>query len=332
VATLSVGVSDDLSGVKFVFGTVRSPSEAAIMPFSAQDEGGTGVFTSRIAIPQRAETGDWFVGSLQLVDKADNPLNLAFTKATIPPGGALRVSSDESDSTAPDVHHVAIEKGTVAAGESNQITVDVDDDRSGVASVTGTFQSPSRAAFIPFGCRQIGDHSWSGDVAIPANADCGEWTLRQLRVADKANNTAYLTVESPQVGPVSFAVSGGGACDADPPVIDALYVSPATVSNAAASEVTLTVTVHDEGSGVDSLSGRIEGPVSADGQVPKIYFGSKADAKNPDAPLIAKVPVPQHAGAGVWRVAFVQVMDKAHNTRNYNSGDPALVNASFTVD
>jgi hypothetical protein len=331
-ATLSIGASDDLSGVKFVFGTVRSPSEAAIMPFTAQDQGGSGVFTSPIAIPRQAETGNWFVGSLQIVDKADNPLNLVFTKGTVPPGGALRVSSDESDSTAPDVHRVSIEKGTVAAGENNQITVEVDDDRSGVASVTGTFQSPSKAAFLPFGCRQIGEHAWTGDVVIPANADCGEWTLRQLRVADKANNTAYLTADSPQVGPVSFVVSGGGGCDADPPVIDGLYVAPGVVSNAAASEVSLTFTVHDEGSGVDSLSGRIEGPVSANGLVPKIYFASKADAKNPDAPLIAKFSVPQHAASGVWRVAFVQVMDKAHNTRNYNIGDPALVNASFIVE
>ena len=171
-----------------------------------------------------------------------------------------------------------------------------------------------------------------GDVPVPADADCGEWTLRQLRVADKANNTAFLAADSREVGHVSFVVSGGGACDSDPPVIDALYVSPAIVSNAVASEVSLTFTVHDDVSGVDSLYGRIEGPVSTDGQVPKIYFASKLDPKNPDAPMTAKFPVSQHAAAGMWKVAFVQVTDKARNTRTYNIGDPALVNASFMVE
>lgn len=331
-ATLLVGVTDDLSGVKLVFGTLRSPSEVAIVPFSAQDPAGSGVFTAKIAIPRQAETGDWFVGSLQIMDKANNPLNLVYAKATVPPGGSLRVTSDDSDSAAPDVHRVSVDKGTVGAGEKVHVIVDVSDDRSGVASVTGTFQSPSRSAYVPFVCRESGESTWAGDVPIPPNADCGDWTLSQIRAADKANNTAYLTGGSPQLGNVGFVVSGGGGCDADPPVIDSLFFSPARVSNAAASEITLTFSIHDDGSGVGSLSGRIEGPVSADGQVPKIFFAWASDPRRPDAPIAASISVPQFAARGLWSVVLVQVMDKARNTRTYNKGDGALLNASFMVD
>jgi hypothetical protein len=332
VATLLIGVTDDLSGVKLVFGTLRSPNETAIVPFSAQDEAGSGVFTARIAIPRQAETGDWFVGNLQITDKANNPLNLVYAKATVPPGGSLRVTSDDSDSVAPDVHRVSVDKGAVGAGEKIQIVVEVDDDRSGVASVTGTFQSPSKAAYVPFVCRESGGSTWVGDISIPASAACGEWTLNQLRVADKANNTAYLTGGAPQLGNVGFVVSGGGDCDSEPPVIDTLFFSPARVSNAAASEMTLSFSIHDDGSGVGSLSGRIEGPVSANGQVPKIFFAWASDPRNPDAPMTARISVPQFAARGTWSVALVQVMDKARNTRTYNKGDPALVNASFMVE
>jgi len=332
VTVFSVGATDDLSGVRSVFGTVRSPSGAAVVPFAAQDAAGSGVLSAKIVIPLHAETGDWFVWTLQIVDKAGNPLVLAFAKTTVPPGGAVRVFSADSDSTAPDVHGVSIDKRTVGAGERTQIVVDVDDDRSGVASVTGMFESPSKAAFIPFNCRPNGEVSWMGDVQIPANADCGEWTLRQLRVADKANNTAFLTSDSPQVGRVSFVVSGGGACDSDPPFIDAMSVSPAIVSNASPTEVILTITAHDEGSGVASLSGRYEGPVSSSGQVPRIFFACAPDPKNPDAPMTARISVPQFAAKGIWRVSLLQILDKARNTRSYNSNDPALVNASFTVE
>lgn len=332
-AMLSIGCTDDLSGVKLVYGTLRSPSGAAILPFSARDATGSGVFSTPIAIPARGEAGDWFVAHLQIVDKAENALALSFVRATVPDGGALRVVSDESDATAPDVHRVSIVNGSVGAGEKNRIVVDVDDDRSGVAQVTGAFQSPSKSAFIPFTCHPNGDSvSWEGDVLVPENADCGEWTLRQLRVLDKANNSAFLSMDDPQVGRVSFIVSGGGACDAEAPVVDGLYFSPTAVSNATAAEITATVMTHDDRTGVASLSGWIDGPVAANGQSPRIYFECAPDSKDKDAPMTSRIIVPQFAAQGVWRVTLVQVSDKARNTRSYNRDDPALRDAFFTVD
>jgi hypothetical protein len=329
-AILSVGASDDLSGVKSIFGTIRSPSESAVLPFVAQDPGGGGVYTANIAIPKHAETGDWFVGTLQIVDRADNPLNVAYLKGGTPPGGALRVVSSESDSTAPTVHRVVVVKPTVSGGEHNTIEIDVDDDRSGVGQVSGTFQSPSKSAYIPFNCRANGDTSWVGDVPVPANADCGEWSLRQLRVTDKANNSAYLTFESPELANVGFLVSGGGGCDPDPPVIDGVNVAPTYVSSG--SQVVITISAHDDGSGVSSLTGRFEGPVAANGQVPRIYFQGKPDPKNPDAPMVATITIPQLAGKGIWRVAAIEITDKANNNRVYNSNDPVLANAFVTVE
>jgi len=330
---LSVGTTDDLSGVKFVYGSVRSPSGAAMLPFSARDVTGGGVFSATIVIPARGETGDWFVANLQIVDKAENSLAMSFVRATVPEGGALRVVSDDSDSMAPDVHRVSVVKGSVDAGERNQIVVDVDDDRSGVAQVTGAFQSPSKSAFIPFTCTHNGESpTWEGDVRIPENADCGEWTLRQLRVADKANNSAFLSMDAPQVGRVSFLVSGGGGCDSEPPVVDALYFSPASVSNATVAEILVTVRAHDDGSGVASLSGWIDGPVATNGQAPRIYFECMPDPREKDGPMTARITVPQFAAKGVWKVTLAQVADKARNTRAYNRDDPALRDAIFTVD
>jgi hypothetical protein len=169
-------------------------------------------------------------------------------------------------------------------------------------------------------------------VRIPENADCGEWTLRQLRVVDKANNSSFLSMDAPQVGRVSFLVSGGGGCDAEPPVVDALFFSPATVSNANAAEITVIVRAHDEGSGVASLSGWIDGPVATNGQAPRIYFECMPDPRDKDGPMTARITVPQFAAKGLWKVTLAQVADKARNTRAYNRDDPALKDATFTVD
>jgi hypothetical protein len=331
VAVLTIGASDDLSGVKAVFGTIRSPSESAVVPFVGVDAGGTGVFTANVTIAKKAETGDWFVGTVQIMDRADNPMNASFVKGTVPPGGTLRVVSAESDSTAPTVHRISLAKSTVAGGERNQVEVDVDDDNSGVASVNGTFQSPSKVAFIPFSCTMTTDGVWGGAVPVPQSAECGQWTLRNVRVTDKANNAAVLAADSPLVAGVGFAVSGGGGCDAEPPTIDSVSVAPNTVSNAAQSQVEITIVAHDDGSGVGQLTGRVEGPVGASGQPPRIFFSAQPDPRNPDAPMVAKITVPALAAVGVWRIAVIEITDKAHNTRPYYPSDPALANATFTV-
>lgn len=331
VAVLSIGASDDLSGVKSVFGTIRSPSEAAVVPFVGLDAGGGGVFTTSVSIPKKAETGNWFVGTLQITDRANNPLNASFVKGNVPPGGVLHVVSAESDSTAPTVHRVSLAKPTVAGGERNQIEVDVDDDSSGVASVNGTFQSPSKVAFIPFSCTMTTDGVWGGAVPVPPAAECGQWTLRNLRVTDKANNAAVLAADSPLLAGVGFAVSGGGACDSEPPTIDSVYVAPNAVSTAVASEVTITIMAHDDGSGVAQLTGRVEGPIAASGQAPRIFFSAQPDPRSPDAPMVVKITVPPQSGVGIWRIAVIEITDKAHNTRPYYATDPALANATFTV-
>jgi hypothetical protein len=330
--TLSIGSTDDLSGVKLVYGSVRSPSGTATLQFGARDAGSSGVFVATIVIPAQAETGDWFVANLQIVDKADNALALVFARATVPEGGALRVVSEDSDSKPPNVRRVFLVKGAVDAGESNRIVVEVDDDRSGVALVMGAFQSPSKAAFIPFTCAPSEGPSWEADVPVPVHADCGEWTLRQLRVVDKANNSEFLSMDAPQIGHVGFIVSGGGACDSEPPFVDSIFFAPSIVSNAAAATVVLTIAAHDDASGVASISGWIEGPVATNGQAPRMPFAATPDPRDAEAPMIARITVPQFAAQGIWRVTVAQVSDKARNTRTYNKDDPALREANFRVE
>ena len=70
--------------VKLVFRTLRKPERDGHRPFQRARRGRQRrAFTARIAIPRQAETGDWFVGNLQITDKANNPLNLVYAKATV---------------------------------------------------------------------------------------------------------------------------------------------------------------------------------------------------------------------------------------------------------
>jgi hypothetical protein len=61
-------------------------------------------------------------------------------------------------------------------------------------------------------------------------------------------------------------------------------------------------------------------------------FAATSDPRDPEAPMIARITVPQFAAQGIWRVTIAQVSDKARNTRTYNRDDPALREAHFTVE
>lgn len=330
--TLLITVHDDLSGVRHVTGNLRSPGGTAIVTFEGQGESGGNVFVASIAIPKHAETGLWYVTNLFVPDRADNTLIATYTAATAPAGGALRVVSQQSDSTAPEVRGATLEKVAVKDGESDVITVDVEDDVSGVATVSGTFQSFAKSAFIPFACRlNPNSGMWDGSFAIPGNASCGEWTLQQLRVADKAGNIATISGTDPRLSRAGFFVMADGDCDSNAPTIDSFVLSPTVVSNEAPSAITITAQIRDEGTGAISAVGWASGPVGANGQPPQISFSCTRRPTDPQDLWTGRIIVSPYAARGSWQIRRVRVQDKALNTRDYTADDPVLAGVTFEV-
>jgi hypothetical protein len=332
-ATLTVQASDDLSGVKSIWGEIRSPNRLATLPFGSRDLGDGNVFSFAITIPREAETGVWYVSWISLTDGADNSsLIQAPSAATAPRGGTLTVNSLEPDSAPPEVLGVWFDKTTVDGGEKNVIRVEARDDRSGVASMRGACQSPSKSALIWFECSLNTESGiWEGNFLVPKNAECGNWSVQQLGVTDKAGNTTLLTGDSPLLARAGFQVAFRSDCDSIPPTLDALDLSPTIVSNETATEVLVTARVYDEGSGAVTMTGWFVGPVAEGGQAPKNYFSCSPDPKDPEAPWTGKVQVPPFAARGTWKVGVIRLEDRAHNFREYTSADPVVSGRVFEV-
>jgi hypothetical protein len=333
VTTLTIQASDDLSGVKSVSGEIRSPNGLATLPFWSRDAGGGNTFTFAITIPREAESGVWYVSWISLTDGAANSsLVQAPSAAAAPPGGTLTVSSSESDSTPPEVLQIWFDRATVDGGEKNVIRVEARDDSSGVTSITGACQSRSKSALIWFTCALNAESgTWEGDVPIPSTADCGNWGVQQLAAKDKAGNTTLLMGDSPLVARAGFQVSFRADCDATSPTLDAFDLSPTIVSSETATEILVTATVYDEGSGAVAMTGWFEGPVAEGGQVPKNYFRCSPDPNDPEAPWTGKVLVPQFAAKGTWKVGVIRLEDKARNFREYTPADPVVSGRVFEV-
>ena len=331
-STLTVTMTDDLSGAASVVVYLRSPSRAATIAFQTTPADTTGnLFTATVTVPAKAETGDWYICEIHAADRADNAMVATFTPPNVPAGGTLRVSSADSDSMPPVVHYVSVDKGSVMGGDTNVIRVNVDDDQSGVALVLGHFESPSSLANIQFTCHAGTEPgTWEGEFTIPANATCGEWTLGFLRTTDKAGNSIDLKKDAPALSRVGFGVSSRD-CDTTPPMLESFSLAPSVVSNQSRSEVVVTLSIHDEGTGTTSVTGTFLGPVATNGRPPKIPFTCAPSSADPEAPWTARVVVPQYAAQGTWRVDLLRLQDRALNVREYKIDDPELASALFEV-
>ena len=79
------------------------------------------------------------------------------------------------------------------------------------------------------------------------------------------------------------------------------------------------------------MSGWAKGPVSTNGEYPRIMFSCVPNPNDHSAPWTGKILVPPFAAKGTWRVGLVRLQDKASNTRDYTSDDPVLSQGVYEV-
>jgi hypothetical protein len=329
-STVIVVATDDLSGVRNVSGSISSPSGKALGAFAFQKDEDSSQWIGHAQIPKDAEGGMWHLSFLSMTDNANNTANLTAASGTIPATAALRVISSTSDSTPPTLRRAWLDKRTVSEGEHNTLFIEATDEQSGVSVVGGVFQSPSKIARIGFGCRQEqGSDIWDCDIVLPKCVDCGNWTLEQIQLQDKANNQAVFRQSDPNVANIAFT-AGGTSCDSTPPVLQSVSLSPTAVSNAQDSIVIITATITDDMCGVQNASGAVAGPAGDNGQPPRVYFPMAPLDDQPNV-FQGKAIIPKTSAKGAWNLVWFTVVDKANNPRTYSTGDPVLANAKFTV-
>ena len=321
---LAIVANDNMSGVRVISGTIASPT-GGLQGFAVQREGETSRYSTRISVPKDAPEGLWRVMYLSLSDNAGNTATLSANQGTLANAG-FRVVSSQSDTKAPTLRAVWLDRVSMRAGEKNVVFVQADDEGTGVSVVSGVFQSPSKFARIGFGCHP-GDQAWSCDFVPPASADCGEWKLEQIQLQDKANNMATVRSDNQLVAAVRLTM-GGSDCDSQPPQMQTIVLDRNVVSNAAKSSIGVIAQVSDDMSGVASITGQVTGPSTTSG-TPRLYF-SLAQGQDPNT-WTGQIVVPAMAAKGQWEIAWVQILDKANNLKTYSRTDPVLRTAVFNV-
>jgi len=322
---LTIAATDDLSGVRVISGTIATPT-GGLQGFALQRESPESPrYTTRIAVPKDAPEGLWHITYLSLSDNAGNTATLSSNQGTLAAAG-FRVSSSKSDTKAPTLSAVWLDRVAMRAGEKNTVFVQASDEGTGINLISGVFQSPGKFARIGFGCH-AGEQAWACDFTPPASADCGEWKLEQIQLQDKANNMATIRSDNPLIQAIRLNM-GGNDCDSKPPELQSLVLDRGGVSNAEKSTIGVTATVMDDLSGVASISGQVTGPSSPKG-TPRLYFSMSAGG-DPNI-WVGQIIVPALAAKGQWEVAWIQILDKANNLKTYSRSDPVLQRAVFGV-
>lgn len=317
--TLTAVVTDNLSGVRGVSGVIVSPS-GALQGFSCRREGDR--YVASIAVPKEAAAGEWSIRYMTLSDNASNSVNLNAAQAR----ASFTVVSSRSDSTAPLLRDVRIDRAAMTAGEANTIRVVAEDDKSGVAQVSGVFVSPSKTARLGFGCRDAGG-TWECNMTPPKCLDCGLWQLEQVQVQDKANNLATFRMDNPIVSRINLDITGE-SCDSEPPLLQSLVLNPLVVSNLEGGAIRVEALLADEGCGVASLSGQAVPPDGVGGQ--RAYFS--LEPAGDGRMFVGTIRIDKFAAKGQWTIAWMQALDKGHNLRQYATNHPVIARVTFRVE
>jgi len=148
---------------------------------------------------------------------------------------------------------------------------------------------------------------------------------------DKANNMVAVRNDNPLVANVRLNLVSDG-CDSKPPVVQAVALD--NTHTTAPGIVNVTVQATDDNSGVASISGHFifTGSVAPGSQPPRLYFSCRPSGGEGNAlTWTGPVAIPDKAAKGVWKLAALQVLDKANNLKLYASNDAVTASVQFVV-
>jgi hypothetical protein len=313
-----VQATDNLSGVSSVSGTARSPSRAAVLSFRCQRSGSEESFVGTLAIPDRAEMGRWYLTYLRIADKVYNSKTYS-TNSALLTNSYFEVVGSDSDNVPPEVIAVYLTPFEVDGGGRVQVTVEAEDDKSGVARISGVLMSPSKHARLSFSCRNEGEiNMFHGYFILPEDAESGHWTLEYLRAQDEARNAkTFNRANYPSMFDNASVHVYTDSSDSQPPTLDNLMTYPSTVAYEETAEI--IVYASDDISGISSISGGLRSPSGK----ALTHFSCIYDQQNHE--YKAEVIIPTNAEIGLWRVDYIRMIDKARNEIDYVYHKSALV-------
>lgn len=222
----------------------------------------------------------------------------------------LEEDDRETDLIPPQLLTVDFFPAQVQDGEETTFGAIVNDNLSGVRSVSGVITSPS-GSLQGFACTREGEtNRFVARINVPKDAPEGTWLVKYLTLSDNASNSVNLNQTQGSLPPsASFRVTSN-APDSKGPELTGVWLDRQAMR--AGEKNTLFVQASDEKSGISFASGVFISP----GKAARIGFGCRAGSTGVwECPLTP----PTCLDCGVWALEQIQLQDKANNMTTYRS-------------
>ncbi len=354
--TATLQVTDDLSGVNYMYVYFQSPSgQYQDQYLSSFDRiAGTqfdGAYQADVEIPQFSEAGTW-QAYVYVYDAVGNYSYIS-TSALADGGFATDLTvTSTPDTTAPTVAGLTITPSSIDVSSGDQVlTIDLHltDDLSGVdidqayvylqSEANQQRQQSSGYYFTLIGGADL-DGMWQASMTIPQYSEDGVWNL-DLWLVDKAANRTYLdytTLAGMGFTP-SFTVTAAPE-DTTAPQLSNLTFTPSVIDTSAGAQyVDVSLDLTDDQAGVDFWADY------GDSYYHGVQFRSPSAGQNHGACCTAwsltsgtvlngtwqaTIYFPQYSEAGTWKARLIQVSDRVHNWFNMEADQ--IEAAGFSAD
>jgi hypothetical protein len=335
VVNITIDAVDDKSGIARYVEDVGSSAICFITPngnerwLSTTLEGGKLIASLRIS--EYSEPGEWKIKYMDLIDAAGNLKSIGnigveedwIAETRDLSRGHFTVYDTIADTLAPELKTVTVDKTAATAGEVVNITIEAEDDFSGITTFHDERGNTAVSYLSPSGKEKwvelrIEEGKLVGSINIGQYSESGIWRIGNIFIVDKAGNYASIgNSQAPEgwgevkrdLSSGNFTVSGT-TNDIEAPLLKNVAVDK---SNAVAWD-TVSITVEAEDA-VSGLAARVDGA----GESYIRYITETGNEKQinlsvVDGKLTAKIYVNEYTTPGAWKVKELYLMDKAGNT------------------
>lgn len=228
----------------------------------------------------------------------------------------------DTDVTPPQLLTADFNPPEVQDGEETVFSVTVNDNRSGVRSVSGVITNPTGGSMQGFSCTREGEtNRFVARVTVPKDAAEGIWVVRYLTLSDNASNTVSLNQS--QGGLPSTATFKVVSPDSDStgPQLKRVWLQNPVMR--AGERNTVFIQAEDDKAGVSLVSGVFVSP----SRTARIGFGCGEKSGTWEC----SVQPPTCLDCGIWSLEQIQLQDKANNMTTFRGADNQLVRG-ITLD
>ncbi|OBW58795.1 hypothetical protein A9986_07570 [Solibacillus silvestris] len=196
---LLADISDDLSGVDYVYGSYKSPKGTYSKGINFYYNSSTNKYEATIYFTEYDESGIWDLSSVTLRDKKNNSMtvydqknNSSGVKMDLSPY-SIEIVGGLEDTIAPELNSIDITpKSEVTAGASIKVEADITDIGSGVETVNVSFLKPSKATKSLSLYYNNTTGKYQGSFSIDQYDELGAWKLFSVSLRDNARNSRVI--------------------------------------------------------------------------------------------------------------------------------------------